>query len=107
MISTLRHQRSQVLVPRSYLDVAAPTDLPSPDGPAIASKTGSAGGCRVETGLLYLPGNGGTVAYFAAADRSMTALAEGNEILGRLRDHPGPLAARTRSGTSPPAWLSQ
>jgi beta-lactamase class A len=112
MIRTLRHQQSQVLVPRSYLDVAEPLDEPGPDGPAIASKTGSVGGCRVETGLLYLPGNGGTVAYCAAADgladRSMTALAEGNEILGRLgaiilaRWWPGPGPVPVRQG-----WLPQ
>jgi beta-lactamase class A len=112
MISTLRHQQSQVLVPRSYLDVAEPADLPGPEGPAVASKTGSVGGCRVETGLLYLPGNGGTVAYCAAADRladrSMTALAEGNEILGRLgaiilaRWWPGPGPVPVRQG-----WLPQ
>lgn len=112
MVRTLRHQQSHVLVPRSYLDVAEPTDLAGPDGPAIASKTGSVGGCRVETGLLYLPGNGGTVAYCAAADRladrSMTALAEGNEILGRLgaimlaRWWPGPGPVPVREG-----WLPQ
>ena len=111
MISTLRHQQSQSLVPRSYLDVADPPDLPGPDGPAVASKTGSVGGCRVETGLLYLPGDGGTVAYCAAADRladrSMTALAEGNEILGRLgaiilaRWWPGPGPVPVR-----PGWLT-
>jgi beta-lactamase class A len=112
IISTLRHQQSQSLVPRTYLDVAEPEDLPGPDGPAIASKTGSVGGCRVETGLLYLPGNGGTVAYCAAvdrlADRSMTALAEGNELLGRLgaiilaRWWPGPGPVPVR-----PGYLSQ
>jgi len=112
MIRTLRHQQSQLLVPRSYLDVAEPLDEPGPDGPAIASKTGSVGGCRVETGLLYLPGDGGTVAYCAAADRladrSMTALAEGNEILGRLgaiilaRWWPGPGPVPVRQG-----WLPQ
>jgi beta-lactamase class A len=111
IISTLRHQQSQSLVPRSYLDVAEPADLPGPDGPGVASKTGSVGGCRVETGLLYLPGGGGTVAYCAAADhladRSMTALAEGNEILGRLgaiilaRWWPGPGPVPVREG-----WLS-
>lgn len=112
MISTLRHQQSQSLVPRSYLDVAEPGDLPGPDGPAVASKTGSVGGCRVDTGLLYLPGDGGTVAYCAAADRladrTMTALSEGNEILGRLgaiilaRWWPGPGPVPVR-----PGWLSQ
>ncbi|HTX84386.1 MAG TPA: serine hydrolase [Streptosporangiaceae bacterium] len=111
MISTLRHQQSQWLVPRSYLDVAEPAGLPGPEGPALASKTGSVGGCRVETGLLYLPGNGGTVAYCAAvdrlADRSMTALADGNEIVGRLgaiilaRWWPGPGPVPVR-----PGWLA-
>jgi len=78
---------------------------------AIASKTGSVGGCRVETGLLYLPGDGGTVAYCAAADhladRSMTMLSEGNEILGRLgaiilaRWWPGPGPVPVRQGWLP------
>ncbi len=111
MITTLRHQQSQSLVPRTYLDVADPPDEPGPDGPAVASKTGSVGGCRAETGLLYLPGDGGTVAYCAAADRladrTMTALAEGNEILGRLgavilaRWWPGPGPVPVR-----PGWLT-
>jgi beta-lactamase class A len=111
MIRTLRHQQSQSLIPRSYLDVADPADPPGPNGPAVASKTGSVGGCRVETGLLYLPGDGGTVAYCAAADhladRSMTVLSEGNEILGRLgaiilaRWWPGPGAVPVRRG-----WLA-
>lgn len=112
MLATLRHQQSQSLVPRAYLDVADPPDGPGPDGPAIASKTGSVGGCRVEAGLLYLPGDGGTVAYCAAADqladRSMTALAEGNEVLGRLgaiilaRWWPGPGPVPVR-----PGWLPE
>jgi beta-lactamase class A len=111
MIRTMRHQQSQSLVPRSYLDVADPPDLPGPNGPAVASKTGSVGGCRVETGLLYLPEDGGTVAYCAAADhladRSMTTLSEGNEILGRLgaiilaRWWPGPGPVPVR-----PGWLA-
>ena len=110
VLQVLAHQQSQVLFPRAYLDVAEPGDPPGPDGPAMAHKTGSVGGCRVETGLLYLPENGGTVAYAAAADdladQSMTALAEGNEILGRLgaivlaRWWPGPGPVPVRQG-----WL--
>jgi beta-lactamase class A len=111
IIAVLRHQQSQSLFPRAYLDVAEPGDPPSADGPAMAHQTGSVGGCRVETGLLYLPAGGGTVAYAAAADgladRSMTALAEGNEILGRLgaivlaRWWPGPGQVPVR-----PGWLA-
>ena len=111
MITVLRHQQSQSLMPRSYLDVAEPSDLPGPDGPAIANKTGSVGGCRVDTGLLYLPSDGGTVAYCAAADRlddrTMTALAEGNEILGRLGcDRARPLVAGPGPVPVRPGWLS-
>jgi beta-lactamase class A len=88
IINVLRHQQHQALFPRAYLEVAEPGDPPGPDGPAMAHKTGSIGGCRTEVGLLYLPGDGGTVAYAAAADRladhTMTALAEGDELLGRL-----------------------
>ncbi|MGH3408366.1 MAG: hypothetical protein ACRDRJ_38620, partial [Streptosporangiaceae bacterium] len=86
---------------------------PGPDGPAIANKTGSVGGCRVDTGLLYLPDDGGTVAYCAAADRladrSMTPLSEGNEIVGRLgaivlaRWWPGPGPVPVRAGWLPAA----
>lgn len=113
MITVLRHQQSQSQFPRTYLDVAEPRDQPGPDGPAIANKTGSVGGCRVDTGLLYLPGDGGTVAYCAAADRladrSMTPLAEGNEIVGRLgaivlaRWWPGPGPVPVRPGWLPAA----
>jgi beta-lactamase class A len=111
MISVLRHQQSVSLIPRSYVDVAGPPSLPGPDGPAIASKTGSVGGCRADTGLLYLPDDGGTIAYCAAADqladKTMTSLAEGNEILGRLgaimlaRWWPGPGPVPVRPGWIP------
>ena len=111
IINVLRHQQHQALFPRAYLEVAEPGDPPGPDGPAMAHKTGSIGGCRTESGLLYLPGDGGTVAYAAAADRladrTMTALAEGDEVLGRLgaivlaRWWPGPGPVPIRDGWLP------
>jgi beta-lactamase class A len=111
IIAVLRHQQHQTLFPRAYLDIAGPGDRPGRDGPAIAHKTGSVGGCRIEAGLLYLPDGGGTVAYATAADRladrTMTALAEGNEILGRLgaivlaRWWPGPGPVPVRDGWLP------
>ena len=113
IIEVMRHQQSQSLFPRAFLDVAEPGDQPGPLGPAMAHKTGSVGGCRVETGLLFLPDDGGTVAYAAAADelsdKSMTALAEGNEVLGRLGaivlSHwwPGPGPVPVRRGWLPRA----
>lgn len=88
MVTVMRYQQHQALFPRAYLSVANPFDPPGPDGPGLAHKTGYAGGCRTDAGLLLLPGGGGTVAYAAASDgltdRTMTALAEGDEILGRL-----------------------
>ena len=113
IISVLRHQQHQTLFPRAYLDIAEPGDPPGPDGPAMAHKTGSIGGCRTEAGLLFLPAGGGTVAYAAAADRladrTMTALAEGEELLGRLgaivlaRWWPGPGPVPVREGWLPAA----
>jgi beta-lactamase class A len=111
MLLTLRHQQSRSLIPRFYRDVAEPPYEPDQDGPGVASKTGWVGGCRVDTGLLYLPGDGGTVAYCAAADgladRTMTMLAEGDELLGRLgaiilaRWWPGPGQIPLRDGWLP------
>lgn len=110
MITTLRHQQDRSLFPRAYLEVAGPAAPPGPQAPAIAHKTGCVSGCRADTGLLYLPGHGGTIAYCAVADRladqTMTALAEGDEILGRLGaivlaqwwPGPGPVPVR-------PGWL--
>jgi hypothetical protein len=90
--------------------VAAPFHVPARDAPALAHKTGYIGGCQTDAGLLFLPDGGGTVAYAAAADRladqTMTALAEGDEILGRLgaivlaRSWPGPAPVPVR-----PGWL--
>jgi len=88
MITTLRYQQDKSLFPRAYLEVAAPEEPPGPRDPAIAHKTGCVSDCRADAGLLDLPEDGGTIAYCAVADRladqTMTALAEGNEILGRL-----------------------
>jgi beta-lactamase class A len=110
MITTLRYQQDRSLFPRAYLGVAGPDEPPRPQAPALAHKTGCVAGCRADTGLLYLPGDGGAVAYCAVADRladqSMTALAEGDEILGRLgavvlaRWWPGPGPVPLR-----PGWL--
>src|SRR5215472_4925705 len=113
IMTTLRYQQDKSLFPRAYLEVAEPDELPEARAPAISHKTGSVGGCRADTGLLYLPGNGGVVAYCAVADRltdkTMTALAEGNGILGRLgaivlaRWWPGPGPVPVRPGWVPAA----
>jgi beta-lactamase class A len=113
IVNVLRHQQHQALFPRAYVDIAEPGDPPGPDGPAMAHKTGSIGGCRADTGLLYLPAGGGTVAYSAVADRladrTMTALAEGEVLLGRLgaivlaRWWPGPGPVPVRDGWLPAA----
>jgi hypothetical protein len=90
------------------------------DQPVIPARTRSAitsgsalmlGGCRADAGLLYLPGDGGAVAYCAVADRladqTMTALSEGEQILGRLgaivlaRWSPGPGPVPVRAGWLP------
>jgi beta-lactamase class A len=111
IIAVLRHQQHQSLFPRAYLGIASPGDPPDSRGPAMAHKTGAVDGCRTEAGLLYLPDGGGTVAYAAAADgladRTMTALAEGDEILGLLgaivlaRWWPGPGPVPVRDGWLP------
>jgi beta-lactamase class A len=110
IVTTLRYQQDRARFPRAYLDLASPGDPGAGHAPALAHKTGYVGGCRTDTGLLYLPGDGGVVAYCAVADRltdqSMTALAEGDEILGRLgaivlaRWWPGPGPVPVR-----PGWL--
>lgn len=111
IIGVLRYQQHQALFPRGWLAVAAPMDPPGPGAPALAHKTGYVGGTRTDGGLLFLPDGGGTVAYAAAADgladRTMTALAEGDEILGRLgaivlaRWWPGPGPVPVRDGWLP------
>jgi beta-lactamase class A len=109
MITTLRYQQDQSLFPRAFGELAGPDEPPRPGAPALAHKTGCVSDFRADTGLLFLPG-GGTVAYCAAADRladqTMTALAEGDEIVGRLgaivlaRWWPGPGPVPVR-----PGWL--
>jgi beta-lactamase class A len=111
IVTVLRYQQHQALFPRAWLAVAAPFREPSRDAPALAHKTGYAGGIRTDAGLLFLPDGGGTIAYAAAADglsdRSMTALAEGDEIIGRLgaivlaRWWPGPGPVPVRDGWLP------
>jgi beta-lactamase class A len=111
IITVLRYQQHQALFPRAYLAVASPFHPPDGGAPALAHKTGYVGGCRTDGGLLLLPNGGGTVAYAAAADgladRTMTALAEGDEILGRLgaivlaRWWPGPGPVPVRDGWLP------
>ncbi|MBO0819475.1 MAG: serine hydrolase [Nocardiopsaceae bacterium] len=108
IVTVLRYQQHQALFPRAWLAVAAPFRRPTPDAPALAHKTGYVTGTRTDGGLLFLPDGGGTVAYAAAAgglaDRTMTALAEGDEILGRLgaivlaRWWPGPGPVPVRDG---------
>lgn len=110
IITTLRYQQDQARFPRAYLELAAPGSPDHAQSLAVAHKTGYVGGCRTDTGLLYLPGDGGVVAYCAVADRladqTMTALAEGDEILGRLG---AIVLARWWSGPGPvpvrPGWL--
>lgn len=111
MIATLRHQQDQSLFPRAFLALAGPGGPPGPDAPALAHKTGCVADFRGDTGLLYLPG-GGVVAYCAVADRladrTMTTLAEGDEVVGRLgaivlaRWWPGPGPVPLR-----PGWLPE
>ncbi|MBO0806595.1 MAG: serine hydrolase, partial [Nocardiopsaceae bacterium] len=111
IVTVLRYQQHQALFPRAWLAVAAPFHPPSEDAPALAHKTGYVTGCRTDAGLLFLPSGGGTVAYAAAADgladHTMTALSEGEEILGRLgaivlaRWWPGPAPVPVRDGWLP------
>ena len=118
IITVMRYQQHQALFPRAWLAVAAPFHRSAQDAPALAHKTGYVGGTRTDAGLVLLPGGGGTVAYAAAADgladRTMTALAEGDEILGRLgaivlaRWWPGPGPVPVRVGWLPEdGWLPE
>jgi beta-lactamase class A len=88
IINVLRYQQHQALFPRAWLAIAAPFDPPGPYTPGLAHKTGYVDGARTDAGLVFLPDNGGTVAYAAMTDGltdgTMTALAEGDDILGHL-----------------------
>ena len=116
IITTMRYQQDRARFPRAYLYLAQPGDAPGTQALAIAHKTGYVSGCRTDTGLLYLPGDGGVIAYCAAADRladqTMTALAEGDEVLGRLgaivlaRWWPGPGRVPVRPGWLPGSGAS-
>lgn len=100
MLSTLRNQQDRSLFPRYFLEL---------DTPALAHKTGCVRGFRGDIGVLYLPGDGGAVAYCAVADRledqTMTALAEGEQVVGKLgaivlaRWWPGPGPVPLRPGS--------
>jgi len=103
MLSTLRNQQDRSLFPRYFLES---------DTPALAHKTGCVRGFRGDIGVLYLPGDGGAVAYCAVADRledqTMTALAEGEQVVGKLgaivlaRWWPGPGPVPLRPGVLRP-----
>lgn len=110
LFDTLRHQQLQSGVPRAFLALGEPGG-PTDEIPTVANKTGSVPGCRAEAGLLGLPG-GRWVAYAVMADdladHTMTCLAEGDELLGRvgsaLLEHwwggPGPAPLR-------PGWRGE
>jgi beta-lactamase class A len=110
MVTTLRYQQDRSLFPQAYLETADPDERPGGVAPALAHKTGCVSGFRADVGILYLPGDGGAVAYCAAADQladeTFSALAEGERIVGMLgaivlaRWWPGPGPVPVR-----PGWL--
>lgn len=107
IFSTLAHQQYHSGVPRAFLELTEPGRAPE-EWPAVASKTGAVPGCRAEVGVVCLP-HGWEFAYAVMADdladRTMSTLSEGDELLGRvgasLLRHwwPGPRAAPLR-----PLW---
>lgn len=86
VLATLAHQQAHGGVPRAFLHLAGPGE-PSGQWPRIANKTGSINGCRADVGLVELPGDS-VVAYAVMAaelaDDTMTALSEGDELMGRV-----------------------
>lgn len=99
------------MFPRTFLELAAADQAPGGALPALAHKTGCVRDFRGDIGVLYLPGDGGAVAYCAVADRledqTMTALAEGERVVGMLgaivlaRWWPGPGPVPLRPGALP------
>lgn len=86
IFSTLGHQQYHSGVPRAFLGISEPGQAPD-EWPAVASKTGSVPGCRAEVGVVSLP-DGSEFAYAVMADdladTTMSALSEGEELLGRV-----------------------
>jgi beta-lactamase class A len=86
IFDTMAHQQYHSGVPRAWVDLTGPDGTP-PGWPTVASKTGSVPGCRAEVGVLGLP-DGTEVVYAVMADdladTTMTALSEGDELLGKV-----------------------
>jgi len=85
IVELLALQQSHCGVPRAFLELGSPAG-PSQRWLSVSSKTGAVAGCRAEVGLIGFPG-GAEVAYAVMADDlsdlTMTALSEGDELLGR------------------------
>ena len=106
IFDTLAHQQYHSGVPRAFLDLTEP-GRSLEEWPAVASKTGSVPGCRAEVGVVEMP-DGSEFAYAVMADdladNTMSALSEGDELLGRTgamllrRWWPGPGPAPLRPG---------
>ena len=86
IFDTLAHQQYHSGVPRAFLDLTEP-GRSLDEWPAVASKTGSVPGCRAEVGVVEMP-DGSELAYAVMADdladNTMSALSEGDELLGRV-----------------------
>jgi beta-lactamase class A len=85
ILELLSLQQSHSGVPRAFLELGEP-GTPSTRSLSVMSKTGAVPGCRAEVGLILFP-DGTEVAYAVIADdladTTMTALSEGDELLGR------------------------
>lgn len=84
--ATLSHQQDRHGVPRALLELPDPGESVT-GWPSVAAKPGAVPGARAEVGVLALTGDV-VVAYAVMvddlADTTMTALAEGDELLGRV-----------------------